>query len=135
MIDPTRWNKDQILAEREHRNGDSSGSETHHIVVEDVEFVPGFKRNLLSYVSLEKKGVRLRYGNEKRYPVSKHGTKMAGAHSEGYVLVVRGELSGALANAVFVHSVVVLKNTCPTPSMTAYCAIGRHFWPPILRRE
>ncbi len=30
------------------------GSDTRHIVVEDVEFVPGLKINLLPYVSLEK---------------------------------------------------------------------------------
>jgi hypothetical protein len=82
------------------------GSETRHIVVKDVEFVPGFKRNLQSYVSLEKKGVRLQYNNERRYLLNKQGTKVAEVYSEGDILVVRDELSGALANAALVRSVV-----------------------------
>ncbi len=80
--------------------------EARHIVVEDVEYVPGFKRNLLSYVSLEKKGVRLQYEGNKRYLVSKFGKKLAEVKSEGDVLIVRGVLSGALANAVLVHNVI-----------------------------
>jgi hypothetical protein len=32
------------------------GQATRHINVEDVEYVPGFKKNLLSYVQLEKRG-------------------------------------------------------------------------------
>ncbi len=51
------------------------GHETCHLVVQDVEYVPGFKRNLLSYVSLDKKGVRLCYEEEDTgYLVSKLGT-------------------------------------------------------------
>jgi hypothetical protein len=80
--------------------------EALHIVVEDVEYVPGFKRNWLSYVSLEKKGVRLEYESGERYDASKIGKKLAEVKSEGNALVVRGELSGALANAVLVHNVV-----------------------------
>jgi hypothetical protein len=37
------------------------GGKTHHISVQDVEFVPGFKRNLLSLVVLEKKVIRYSY--------------------------------------------------------------------------
>jgi hypothetical protein len=37
------------------------GQVIRHINVEDVEYVPGFKKNLLSYVHLENKGVRLFY--------------------------------------------------------------------------
>jgi hypothetical protein len=80
--------------------------ETRHIVVEDVEYVPGFKRNLLSYVSLEKRGVRLQYEGDKRYLASKFGKKLVEVKSEGDVLVERGELSGALTNVILVHNVV-----------------------------
>jgi hypothetical protein len=45
--------------------------EARHIVVEDAEYVPGFKRNSLSNVSLEKKGVRHKYVGDKRYLVRK----------------------------------------------------------------
>jgi hypothetical protein len=76
------------------------------IVVEDVEYMPGFKRNLLSYVSLEKKRVWLKYEGDKRYMVCKFGNKLAEVKSEGEVLVLRGELSGALANAVLVHNAI-----------------------------
>ncbi len=84
--------------------GTKVGQETRHVVVEDVEFVPSFKRNLLSYVSLEKKGVRLRYEGGKRYLISRLGSKISEVHSEGDVLVVCKELSGALANAAMVCS-------------------------------
>ncbi len=40
------------------------GVETRHLMVHDVEYLPGFKRNLLSYGVLEKKGVRLSYVGE-----------------------------------------------------------------------
>jgi hypothetical protein len=56
-----------------------------HINVEDVEYVPGFKKNLLSYVHLEKKGVRLSYEDNKRYVMSKTGIKLAEVQSEGDV--------------------------------------------------
>ncbi len=78
------------------------GYETRHINVEDVEYVPGFKRNLLSCVNREKKGVRLIYEDEKRYLPSKSGIKLAEVQSDGDVLIERGELSGALANAILV---------------------------------
>jgi hypothetical protein len=70
------------------------GSEMRDIVVKDVEFVPVFNRNLLLYVSLEKKGVRLQYNNKRRYLVNKQGTKVAEVHSEGDILVY-AENSGA----------------------------------------
>ncbi len=44
-------------------------------------------------------------GNE-QYLVSQCGTKLAKVVSEGDVLILRGELSGALANAAIVHNVV-----------------------------
>ncbi len=71
--------------------------------------MPGFKKNLLSYVHLEKKGVRLSYEDNKRYLISKTGIKLAEVQSEGDVLVVRGELSGALANALLVCNIVDLQ--------------------------
>jgi hypothetical protein len=95
------------------------GSETRHIVVKDVEFVHGFKRNLLSYVSLDKKGVPLQYNNERQYLVNKKGTMVAEVHSEGDILVVRGELSGALANAALVH-IVVEGRLCNSHSIAAF---------------
>ncbi len=42
----------------------------------------------------------------KRHLVSRCGTKIAEFTSEGDALILRGELGGALANAVMVHSVV-----------------------------
>ncbi len=57
---------------------------------------------MLSYVHLEKKGARLSYEDNKRFLMSKTGIKLAEVQSEGDVLVVRGELSGALANALLV---------------------------------
>jgi hypothetical protein len=76
-----------------------------HLNVE-VEYVPGFKRNLLSYVTLARKGVKMIYEGEKRYLVSRNGTKMVEVQAEGDVLVVRGKLSGALANATLVCNIV-----------------------------
>jgi hypothetical protein len=32
------------------------GEKTRQLIVDDVEFVPGFKRNLLFYMVLEKRG-------------------------------------------------------------------------------
>jgi hypothetical protein len=87
------------------------GTEARHIKVEGVEYVPGFKRKLLSYVALEKKGVRLIYEGAKRYLCSNYGTKMAEVLTKGDVSVVTGELSGTLANAQLVCSVVELR-TC-----------------------
>jgi hypothetical protein len=52
------------------------GEATRHINVEDVEYVPGFTKNLLSYVRLEKKGVRLLYEDDKRYLTSKTGINL-----------------------------------------------------------
>jgi hypothetical protein len=75
--------------------------------VQDVEFEPGFKRNLLSLVVLEEKGIRYSYvGGNERHLGSRCGTEIAEVTSDGDVLIFRGELSGALANAVMVHSVV-----------------------------
>ncbi len=82
------------------------GTEARHIKVKCVESVPRFKRNLLSYVALEKKGVRLIYEGAKRYLCNKRGTKMAEVLTKGDVLVVIGDLSGTLANAQLVCSVV-----------------------------
>jgi hypothetical protein len=82
------------------------GSAARHVKIEGVEYVPGFKRILLFYVALEKKGVRLVYDNERRYLCSPLGTKFAGVLAKGDVLVVLGELSGAFANAALVCSVV-----------------------------
>jgi hypothetical protein len=79
------------------------------INVEDIEYVPVFKRNLLSYVHLEKKGIRRTYEGDKRYLTSKSGKKLAEVESEDDVLVVRGELSGALANAILVCNVVEMQ--------------------------
>jgi hypothetical protein len=82
------------------------GEETRQLIVHDVEFVPGFKRNLVSYMVLDKKGIRLNYEGDKRYLVSKCGTKLAAVISKGDVLLMRGALSGALANAAMVYNVV-----------------------------
>lgn len=75
-------------------------------MVHDVEYVPGFKRNLLPYGVLEKKGVRLSYVGDKRYLVRQCGNKLAEDILEGGVLILHGELSGALANAVMVDNVL-----------------------------
>ncbi len=74
--------------------------------MQGVEFVPGFKRNLLSLVVLEKKGIRYSYVSDERHLVRRCGTKIAEVTSEGDVLILRGELNGAFANAVMAHSVV-----------------------------
>jgi CTP:phosphocholine cytidylyltransferase-like protein len=50
--------------------------ETRH-VVEDVKYVSGFKRNMLSYVSLERKGSRLVYDSDKRYTSNESGFRIA----------------------------------------------------------
>ncbi len=68
--------------------------------------MPGFKRNFLFLVVLEKKGIRYSYVGDERHLVRRCGTKIAELTSEGHVLILRGEFSGALANAVMVHSVV-----------------------------
>jgi hypothetical protein len=48
----------------------------------------------------------LSYDGAKRYFTSKGGTRIVEVMSEGDILVVRGELSGTLANANLVCSVV-----------------------------
>ena len=79
----------------------------NRVTVENVEYVPGFKRNLLSYVNLERKGIRLVYEGNKRYLVrTATDTKVAEVQSEGDILTVHGELSGAMANANLVCSVI-----------------------------
>jgi hypothetical protein len=103
---PSTWDNKKILTERKYRDGYTNWTRNASYCVEDVEYVPGFKRNLLSYVSLEKKDVRLAYENNKRFLVSRLGTKMAEVQAEGDVLIVCGELSGALANAVLVCNIV-----------------------------
>jgi hypothetical protein len=80
-------------------------NEMRYVTVEDVEYVPGFTRNL-SHVNLEKKSIRLSYAGTKRYLTSKCGTRIVEVKSGGDILVVRGDLSGALANANLVCSVV-----------------------------
>ena len=82
------------------------GEKTLHLTVHDVEFVPGFKRNLLSLVVLKKKGIHYSFTGDERYLVSQFGTKLVKVIIEGDVLILRGELSGALANAAMVHNVV-----------------------------
>ncbi len=82
------------------------GQERRHINVEDVASVPGFKRNMISSVHFEKKGVLLICEDDKHYLSSKSGIKLAEVQSEGDVLIVRGEVSGALANAILMCSVV-----------------------------
>jgi hypothetical protein len=82
------------------------GGKTRHLAVQDVEFVPDFKRNLLSLVVLEKKGIRYSFVGDEQHLVSRCGTEIAEVTSEGDILILRGDLSGALANAVMVHSVV-----------------------------
>jgi hypothetical protein len=77
-----------------------------HVTFNEVEYAPGFKRNLLSYVQLEKKGVRLQYEGDKRYLCNKQGTKFAEVLTRCDVMMVHGELNGALANAALVYSVV-----------------------------
>jgi len=41
--------------------------EQNNVMIKNVELVPGFQRNLLSYVRLEEKGIRLLYVGNKRY--------------------------------------------------------------------
>ncbi len=53
----------------------------------------------MSYVCLE-------YEGDKRYLISRLGSNIAEVHSEGDTLVVRGELSEALANAAYVRCVI-----------------------------
>jgi hypothetical protein len=40
---------------------------SNNLAISDVELVPGLTKNLLSYVRLERKGVRLVYEGKKRY--------------------------------------------------------------------
>ena len=63
------------------------GEKTRHLTVHDVEFVPGFKRNLLSWVVLEKRGIRYSYVGDERYVVSQCGTTLAKIISEGDFLI------------------------------------------------
>jgi hypothetical protein len=69
------------------------GPKTLHLTVHEVEYVPGFKRNLLSLVALEKRGINYRRNGNERYLISQCGTKLAKVIPEGDVLILRGELS------------------------------------------
>jgi hypothetical protein len=82
------------------------GLKTLHLTVHEVEYVPRFKRNLLSLVALEKRGINYRRNDSERYLINQCGAKLAKVIPEGDVLILRGELSGALANAVMIHNVV-----------------------------
>jgi hypothetical protein len=62
--------------------------ETNNLTISDVEFVPGLTKNLLSYVRLERKGVRLIYEGQKRYLASS-SSKLAEVLESGNLLVVR----------------------------------------------
>jgi hypothetical protein len=56
--------------------------EMRYVTIKDAEYVREFTRNLLSYVNLEKKEIRLSYDGAKRY-LSKGGTRIVEATSEG----------------------------------------------------
>jgi hypothetical protein len=54
----------------------------------DVELVPGLQKNLLSYVRLERKGVRLVYEAKKRY-LANSISKLVEVFESGNLLLVR----------------------------------------------
>jgi hypothetical protein len=63
-------------------------------------------RGICSLTLLLKRRARRVYENDKRNLSCISGDKLAKVHSEGDVLVVLGDLSGALVNAILVCSVV-----------------------------
>jgi hypothetical protein len=71
----------------------------NNVVVKNVELVSGFQRNLLSYVRLEEKGIRLLYVGNKRYLANKDNEELTEVHQSGNLLVVRALVSSAYSNA------------------------------------
>ncbi len=67
---------------------------SNNLDISNVELVPGLTKNLLSYVRLERKGVRLIYEGKKRY-LANSISKLAEVLESGKLLVVRFD-SGAL---------------------------------------
>jgi hypothetical protein len=63
-------------------------NKTSTVDIANVELVPGLKKNLLSYVRLEQKGIRLIYEGKKRY-LANEAAKLAEVHEAGDLLVVQ----------------------------------------------
>jgi hypothetical protein len=77
----------------------------NNIVVTDVELVPGLQKNLISYVRLEQKRVRIIYQGSNRYLANAKDERMVEVHEYVNLLVVRSLTTRAEANADLICNV------------------------------
>jgi hypothetical protein len=82
----------------------------NNVVISGVELIPEFKKNLLSYVRLEAKGIRMVYIGEKRYLANKDGEKLTEVHASGNLLVVRSWFHSSQTNADLICSTVAAQD-------------------------
>ena len=75
------------------------GDESSNVQITDVELVPGLKKNLLSYVRLERKGIRLIYEGKHRFLASQT-SKLAEVFESGNLLVVRFQPAHTHADSI-----------------------------------
>jgi hypothetical protein len=72
---------------------------SNNLTISDVELVPGLTKNLLSYVRLERKGVRLVYEGKQRY-LANSNSKLAEVLESGNLLVVRFDTNRSQADQI-----------------------------------
>jgi hypothetical protein len=71
----------------------------------DVKFVPAFHKNLLSFVRLERKGIRIAYDGGKRYLLDQGQNKLAEVRESRNILVILFKAISLLANAKMICNV------------------------------
>ena len=81
-------------------------NEVQQVTTTDVEFVPGLKKNLLSYGILESKGARLAYDGSKRYLVNNDGVKLMPIKKTGQLLTISGKITGHRPTANLICNVI-----------------------------
>ena len=78
----------------------------NNVVISGVELIPGFKKNLLSYVRLETKGIRMVYVGKTRYLANERGDRLTEVHESGNLLVIRSWFNSSRSNAELICSAV-----------------------------
>jgi hypothetical protein len=72
---------------------------SNNLTISDVELVPGLTKNLLSYVRLERKDVRLVYEGKKRY-LANSNSKLEEVLESGNLLLVRFDTDRSQADQI-----------------------------------
>ena len=80
--------------------------ENQQITITEVEYVPGLKKNLLSYGILESKGARMEYEKGERYLVNNNGNKLVHIKKIGQLLTINGYKTGVTATASMICNVI-----------------------------